>query len=124
MSGENVSSDSKKRASFSSNEKTDVIGDSKNKSYTQPLLTELLLHKHNEDMEKLMIQKHKELRSSTKNVEKHKEARAAQGTGKSLNKSKLKSNLNCRGAKRSRNSENPKVSWKIIFSWSIFIITK
>lgn len=40
-----------------------------------PTLTESLLSRHNEDMEKLMMQKHRELRSSIKNSDKLKDSR-------------------------------------------------
>ncbi|XP_011171926.2 period circadian protein isoform X2 [Solenopsis invicta] len=44
-------------------------------SFKPPMLTESLLNRHNEDMEKLMIQKHRELRSSIKNSDKLKDSR-------------------------------------------------
>ncbi|XP_015432079.1 PREDICTED: period circadian protein [Dufourea novaeangliae] len=44
-------------------------------SFKPPTLTESLLNRHNEDMEKLMMQKHRELRSSIKNSDKLKDSR-------------------------------------------------
>ncbi|XP_014613255.1 PREDICTED: period circadian protein isoform X2 [Polistes canadensis] len=44
-------------------------------SFKQPILTESLLSRHNEDMEKMMMQKHRELRSSIKNNDKLKDLR-------------------------------------------------
>ncbi|XP_020277747.1 period circadian protein isoform X2 [Pseudomyrmex gracilis] len=44
-------------------------------SFKLPTLTESLLNRHNEDMEKLMMQKHRELRSSIKNSDKLKDPR-------------------------------------------------
>ncbi|KAK2588410.1 hypothetical protein KPH14_004414 [Odynerus spinipes] len=44
-------------------------------SFKQPALTESLLNRHNEDMEKMMMQKHRELRSSIKNNGKLKDSR-------------------------------------------------
>ncbi|XP_043502915.1 period circadian protein isoform X2 [Polistes fuscatus] len=44
-------------------------------SFKQPILTEFLLNRHNEDMEKMMMQKHRELRSSIKNNDKLKDMR-------------------------------------------------
>ncbi|KAK9869818.1 hypothetical protein WA026_003547 [Henosepilachna vigintioctopunctata] len=42
-----------------------------NDSYKPPHLTEAILHKHNEDMEKRMLKRHKEYRSTTKESKKH-----------------------------------------------------
>ncbi|XP_077280683.1 period circadian regulator isoform X2 [Temnothorax americanus] len=44
-------------------------------SFKPPTLTESLLNRHNEDMEKLMMQKHRKLRSSIKNSDKLKDSR-------------------------------------------------
>ncbi|XP_047346985.1 period circadian protein isoform X3 [Vespa velutina] len=44
-------------------------------SFKQPTLTESLLNRHNADMEKMMMQKHRELRSSIKNNDKLKDIR-------------------------------------------------
>jgi len=44
-------------------------------SFKPPTLTESLLNRHNEDMEKMMMQKHRELRSSIKNSDKLKDSR-------------------------------------------------
>nr|KAF7432381.1 hypothetical protein H0235_005305 [Vespula pensylvanica] len=43
--------------------------------FKQPTLTESLLNRHNADMEKMMMQKHRELRSSIKNNDKLKDMR-------------------------------------------------
>ncbi|XP_015189237.1 PREDICTED: period circadian protein isoform X3 [Polistes dominula] len=44
-------------------------------NFKQPILTESLLNRHNEDMEKMMMQKHRELRSIIKNNDKLKDMR-------------------------------------------------
>lgn len=78
-SAENLSSGSNNQTSSASrgdasntasNSKTTVT-----ESFKPPTLTESLLNRHNEDMEKLMMQKHREFRSSIKNSDKLKDSR-------------------------------------------------
>ncbi|CAL1679142.1 unnamed protein product [Lasius platythorax] len=52
-----------------------------------PTLTESLLNRHNEDMEKLMMQKHREFRSSIKNSDKLKDSRIKTEKGNATDQS-------------------------------------
>ncbi|XP_066591494.1 period circadian protein isoform X2 [Prorops nasuta] len=54
-------------------------------SFKPPTLTESLLNRHNENMEKLMMQKHREFRSSIKNIDKLKDSRIKNVQEKSSN---------------------------------------
>ncbi|XP_012533743.1 period circadian protein isoform X3 [Monomorium pharaonis] len=78
-SAENLSSGSNNQTSSAS--RGDVSNTASNsnttatESFKPPTLTESLLNRHIEDMEKLMIQKHRELRSSIKNSDKLKDSR-------------------------------------------------
>ncbi|TGZ43164.1 Period circadian protein [Temnothorax longispinosus] len=78
-SAENLSSGSNNQTSSAS--RGDVSNTASNsnttatESFKPPTLTETLLNRHNEDMEKLMMQKHRELRSSIKNSDKLKDSR-------------------------------------------------
>ncbi|XP_071574910.1 period circadian regulator isoform X4 [Temnothorax nylanderi] len=78
-SAENLSSGSNNQTSSAS--RGDVSNTASNsnttatESFKPPTLTESLLNRHNEDMEKLMMQKHRELRSSIKNSDKLKDSR-------------------------------------------------
>nr|XP_012217078.1 PREDICTED: period circadian protein isoform X2 [Linepithema humile] len=79
-SAENLSSGSNNQTSSAS--RGDVSNTASNsntttatESFKQPTLTESLLSRHNEDMEKLMMQKHRELRCSIKNSDKLKDSR-------------------------------------------------
>ncbi|KAL2716755.1 period circadian protein isoform X1 [Vespula squamosa] len=69
-------------------------------SFKQPTLTESLLNRHNADMEKMMMQKHRELRSSIKNNDKLKDMRI-----KTIEKMSVDQNNyyvgQCHGVKRS-----------------------
>ncbi|KAI4503566.1 hypothetical protein M0802_000969 [Mischocyttarus mexicanus] len=70
-------------------------------SFKQPTLTEFLLNRHNEDMEKMMMQKHRKLRSSIKNNDKLKDMRIK----KTIEKISVDQNNHligqCHGIKRS-----------------------
>ncbi|XP_026667078.1 period circadian protein, partial [Ceratina calcarata] len=72
-SGENFSSGSNNQTSSASRGNTSNTASTE--SFKQPMLTESLLIRHNEDMEKLMMQRHRELRSSIKNSDKLKDSR-------------------------------------------------
>lgn len=78
-SGENLSSGSNNQTSSAN--RGDVSNTASNsnttatESFEPSTLTESLLNRHNEDMEKLMMQKHRELRSSIKNNDKLKDSR-------------------------------------------------
>ncbi|GAB1867606.1 Period circadian protein [Camponotus japonicus] len=79
-SAENLSSGSNNQTSSAS--RGDAFNTTSNSNTTTPMesfklptLTESLLNRHNEDMEKLMMQKHRELRSSIKNSDKLKDSR-------------------------------------------------
>lgn len=79
-SAENLSSGSNNQTSSASRGDTSNTASNSNtttatESFKQPTLTESLLSRHNEDMEKLMMQKHRELRSSIKNSDKLKDSR-------------------------------------------------
>ncbi|XP_014477101.1 PREDICTED: period circadian protein isoform X2 [Dinoponera quadriceps] len=73
-SAENLSSGSNNQTSSASRDDTSNTASNSNTTATEsfklPTLTEMLLNRHNEDMEKLMMQKHRELRSSIKNSDK------------------------------------------------------
>ncbi|XP_011311841.1 period circadian protein isoform X2 [Fopius arisanus] len=76
-SGENLSSASNNRTSFGSRDDS-VNGNSNStalENFKLPTLTEGLLNQHNHDMEKLMVLKHKERRSSIKNSKMNKDNR-------------------------------------------------
>ncbi|CAK9831407.1 Period circadian protein [Anthophora retusa] len=72
-SAENLSSGSNNQTSSASRGNTSNT--TSTESFKPPTLTESLLNRHNEDMEKLMMQKHRELRSSIKNSDKLKDSR-------------------------------------------------
>ncbi|XP_029034643.1 period circadian protein isoform X8 [Osmia bicornis bicornis] len=72
-SAENLSSESNNQTSSPSRGNTSNT--TSTESFNPPTLTESLLNRHNEDMEKLMMQKHRELRSSIKNSDKLKDSR-------------------------------------------------
>lgn len=79
-SAENLSSGSNNQTSSAS--RGDAFNPTSNsntitptESFKLPTLTESLLNRHNEDMEKLMMQKHRKLRSSIKNSDKLKDSR-------------------------------------------------
>ncbi|KAL6261017.1 hypothetical protein P5V15_008543 [Pogonomyrmex californicus] len=78
-SGENLSSGSNNQTSSASRGNASNTASNSNTTATEsfklPTLTESLLNRHNEDMEKLMMQKHRELRSSIKNSDKLKDSR-------------------------------------------------
>lgn len=78
-SAENLSSGSNNQTSSASRGDTSNAASNSNTTMTEsfkpPTLTKLLLNRHNEDMEKLMMQKHRELRSSIKNSDKLKDSR-------------------------------------------------
>ncbi|XP_032674085.1 period circadian protein isoform X3 [Odontomachus brunneus] len=78
-SAENLSSGSNNQASSASRGDTSNTASNSNttatESFKPPTLTESLLNRHNEDMEKLMMKKHRELRSSIKNSDKLKDSR-------------------------------------------------
>lgn len=79
-SAENLSSGSNNQTSSASRGDASNTASNSNtttvtESFKQPTLTESLLSRHNEDMEKLMMQKHRELRSSIKNSDKLKDSR-------------------------------------------------
>lgn len=105
-SAENLSSGSNNQ--MSSTSRGDAYNTTSNsntiiptESFKLPTLTESLLNRHNEDMEKLMMQKHRELRSSIKNSDKLKDSRikTEKSTDQSVNQG--------HGVKRSGNH-----SWK------------
>lgn len=77
-SAENLSSGSNNQASSASRGDTLNTASNSNttatESFKPPTLTESSLNRHNEDMEKLMMQKHRELRSSIKNSDKLKDS--------------------------------------------------
>lgn len=72
-SAENFSSGSNNRTCSASRGNTSNT--TSTESFKAPTLTESLLNRHNEDMAKLMMQKHRELRSSIKNSDKLKDSR-------------------------------------------------
>ncbi|XP_043804127.1 period circadian protein isoform X3 [Apis laboriosa] len=72
-SAENLSSGSNNQTSSASRENTSNT--TSMESFKPPTLTESLLNRHNEDMEKLMMLKHRELRSSIKANDKLKDSR-------------------------------------------------
>ncbi|XP_017763849.1 PREDICTED: period circadian protein isoform X6 [Eufriesea mexicana] len=72
-SAENLSSGSNNQTSSASRGNTSNT--TSTESFKPPTLTESLLNRHNEDMEKLMMQKHRELRCSFKNSDKLKDSR-------------------------------------------------
>lgn len=72
-SAENLSSGSNNQTSSASRGNTSNT--TSTESFKPPTLTESLLNRHNEDMEKLMMQKHRELRSSIKASDKLKDSR-------------------------------------------------
>lgn len=72
-SAENLSSGSNNQTSSASRGNTSNT--TSTESFKAPTLTESLLNRHNEDMEKLMMQKHRELRCSFKNSDKLKDSR-------------------------------------------------
>ncbi|XP_076548457.1 period circadian regulator isoform X2 [Osmia lignaria lignaria] len=72
-SAENLSSESNNQTSSPSRGNTSNT--TSTESFKPPTLTESLLNRHNEDMEKLMMQKHRELRSRIKNSDKLKDSR-------------------------------------------------
>ncbi|XP_011869758.1 PREDICTED: period circadian protein isoform X2 [Vollenhovia emeryi] len=78
-SAENLSSGSNNQTSSASRGNASNTASNSNttatESFKPPTLTESLLNRHNEDMEKLMMQKHRELRSSIKNSDKLKDSR-------------------------------------------------
>ncbi|XP_053970561.1 period circadian protein isoform X2 [Hylaeus volcanicus] len=76
-SAENLSSGSNNQTSSASggNTSNTTRNTTTTESFKPPTLTESLLNRHNEDMEKLMMQKHRELRSSIKNSDKLKDSR-------------------------------------------------
>ncbi|XP_031827623.1 period circadian regulator isoform X2 [Nomia melanderi] len=76
-SAENLSSGSNNQTSSASrgNTSNTTSNTTTTESFKPPTLTESLLNRHNEDMEKLMMQKHRELRSSIKNSDKLKDSR-------------------------------------------------
>ncbi|XP_076687250.1 period circadian regulator isoform X4 [Andrena cerasifolii] len=83
-SAENLSSGSNNQTSSASrgNTSNTTSNTTTTESFKPPTLTESLLNRHNEDMEKLMMQKHRELRSSIKNSDKLKDARIKTTTEK------------------------------------------
>lgn len=90
-SAENLSSGSNNQTSSASrgdafNTTSNSITTAPMESFKLPTLTESLLNRHNEDMEKLMMQKHRELRSSIKNSDKLKDSRikTEKGTDQSV----------------------------------------
>lgn len=77
-SAENLSSGSNNLANSTSQGNTSNTASNTTtttEGFKQPTLTESLLNRHNEDMEKMMMQKHRELRSSIKNSDKLKDSR-------------------------------------------------
>ncbi|KYN27786.1 Period circadian protein [Trachymyrmex cornetzi] len=78
-SAENLSSGSNNQTSSASRGDASNTASNSNTTATEsfklPTLTESLLNRHNEDMEKMMMQKHRELRSSIKNSDKLKDSR-------------------------------------------------
>ncbi|KAG6795799.1 period circadian protein isoform X3 [Apis mellifera caucasica] len=72
-SAENLSSGSNNQTSSASRENTSNT--TSMESFKPPTLTESLLNRHNEDMEKLMMLKHREFRSSIKASDKLKDSR-------------------------------------------------
>lgn len=78
-SAENLSSGSNIQTSSASRGDASNTASNSNtiatESFKPPTLTESLLNRHNEDMEKLMMQKHRELRSIIKNSDKLKDSR-------------------------------------------------
>ncbi|XP_076235566.1 period circadian regulator [Calliopsis andreniformis] len=83
-SAENLSSGSNNQTSSASrgNTSNTTSNTTTMESFKPPTLTESLLNRHNEDMEKLMMQKHRELRSSIKNSDKLKDSRIKTTTEK------------------------------------------
>ena len=83
-SAENLSSGSNNQTSSASrgNTSNTTRNTTTTESFKPPTLTESLLNRHNEDMEKLMMQKHRELRSSIKNSDKLKDSRIKTTTEK------------------------------------------
>lgn len=84
-SAENLSSGSNNQTSSASRGNTSNATSNTTtttESFKPPTLTESLLNRHNEDMEKLMMQKHRELRSSIKNSDKLKDSRIKTTTEK------------------------------------------
>ncbi|XP_072762384.1 period circadian regulator isoform X2 [Anoplolepis gracilipes] len=88
-SAENLSSGSNNQTSSAS--RGDAFNPTSNSNTTEsfkpPTLTESLLNRHNEDMEKLMMQKHRELRSSIKNSDKLKDSRTKNEKGNATDQS-------------------------------------
>ncbi|XP_015600144.1 period circadian protein isoform X2 [Cephus cinctus] len=76
-SAENLSSGSNNKMSSASHAGTSktISNVTETESFKPPTLTESLLSKHNENMEKMMIQKHKKLCGSIKNCDKFKDAK-------------------------------------------------
>jgi period circadian protein len=79
-SAENLSSSSNNQTSSASRGNTSNIASNSNtitvtENFKPFALTESLLNRHNEDMQKLMMQKHRKLRPSIKNSDKLKDAR-------------------------------------------------
>ncbi|XP_058800820.1 period circadian protein isoform X2 [Phymastichus coffea] len=96
-SAENLSSESNNQQSFGSNRETSntTSNNSTNndgRRLKPPVLTESLLNRHNEDMEKLMVQKHREQKKEDKraksslNEQKSKIAEQPSGSRDNLNK--------------------------------------
>ncbi|XP_029668598.1 period circadian protein [Formica exsecta] len=88
-SAENLSSGSNNQTSSASRGDTFNITSNSNatESFKLPTLTESLLNRHNENMEKLMMQKHRELRSSIKNSDKLKDSRIKTEKGNATDQS-------------------------------------
>ncbi|XP_043260117.1 period circadian protein isoform X2 [Colletes gigas] len=107
-SAENLSSGSNNQTSSASrgNTSNTTSNTTTTESLKPPTLTESLLNRHNEDMEKLMMQKHRELRSSFKNSDKLKDSRIKATTDKTADPNAHFINQN-HGIKRSGSH-----SWK------------
>ncbi|KAG7212739.1 hypothetical protein KM043_013005 [Ampulex compressa] len=103
-SAENLSSESNNQTSSAS--RGDTCNTNSNsttmtKNFKTPTLTESVLNRHNEDMEKIMMQRHRELRSTIKNNDKVKDARIKQNVEK-MSTDQITNHINqTHGVKRS-----------------------
>lgn len=118
-SAENLSSGSNNQTSSASRGDTFNITSNSNatESFKLPTLTESLLNRHNEDMEKLMMQKHRELRSSIKNSDKLKDSRIKTEKGNATDQSTHYVNQS-HGIKRSCSHSWEGDSYKVSFHLS------
>ena len=99
-----------------------------NGRFKPPLLTETILHKHNEDMEKLMVQKHREQKKEDKrNKSSLNDAKVKDHTTSSrndLNSSRISHTRPKRSRSQSRDDSNFKVTYiyfkAILSNYDIF----